>query len=73
MDAVLRGQRIKHVEYMQVGKGRDMGLLSILIFFSKLSMGTAMMTSSRQALRLGQRAPSEDGGVEGEGEEDGRC
>ncbi len=55
MDATLRGHKIKHVEYIQVGKGRDMGLLSILIFFSKLSMGTAMMTSSRQALRLGQR------------------
>jgi len=55
MEATLRGQRIKYIEYLQVGKGRDMGLLSILIFFSKLAMGTAMMTSSRQALRLGQR------------------
>lgn len=55
MDAVLRGHTIKHVEYFQVGKGRDMGLVSVLSFFSKLSAGTAMMTTSRQAMRLGQR------------------
>jgi hypothetical protein len=39
----------------QVGKGRDMGAISILQFFSKLSQGTAQMSTSRQALRLGQR------------------
>ena len=49
MDAVLRGQTIVHREYYQVGKGRDMGFLSILGFFSKLSMGTAQMSTSRQA------------------------
>ena len=55
MDAMLRGHEIRHVEYFQVGKGRDQGLVSVLSFFSKLSSGTAMMTSSRQAQRLGQR------------------
>ena len=55
MDAMLRGHHIRYVEYFQVGKGRDMGLVSVLSFFSKLSAGTAMMTSSRQAMRLGQR------------------
>ena len=55
MDAVLRGQTIVHREYYQVGKGRDMGFLSILGFFDKLSMGTAQMSTSRQSFRLGSR------------------
>eukprot|EP00965_Chrysotila_dentata_P206297 6183462-Pleurochrysis_carterae.AAC.2 len=40
---------------LQVGKGRDMGVDSILGFFSKLSVGTAEMTTTRQAFRLGNR------------------
>jgi len=55
MDATLRGHTIVHREYFQVGKGRDMGFLSILGFFCKLSCGTAQMTTSRQAARLGLR------------------
>ena len=55
MDAMLRGQTVVHREYCQVGKGRDMGFLSILGFFCKLSSGTAQMSTSRQAYRLGQR------------------
>jgi hypothetical protein len=38
-----------------VGKGRDMGFLSILNFFVKLSKGTARMTTTRQAHRLAVR------------------
>ena len=55
MDATLRGQTVVHREYFQVGKGRDMGFLSILGFFCKLSGGTAQMSTSRQAWRLGER------------------
>jgi len=55
MDAVLRGQTVVHREYYQVGKGRDMGFTSILNFFVKLSKGTARMTTTRQAHRLGTR------------------
>jgi len=55
MDATLRGNTIVHREYFQVGKGRDLGAITILQFFSKLSQGTAQMTTSRQALRLGLR------------------
>ena len=55
MDATLRGHTIVHREYFQVGKGRDLGAITILQFFSKLSQGTAQMTTSRQALRLGLR------------------
>ena len=50
MDATLRGHTIVHREYFQVGKGRDLGAITILQFFSKLSQGTAQMTTSRQAL-----------------------
>ena len=55
MDAVLRGHAVVHRGYLQLGKGRDMGFLSILSFFCKLSSGTAQMTTSRQAYRLGVR------------------
>lgn len=55
MDAMLRGHNIVHREYFLLGKGRDMGFLSILGFFCKLSSGTAQMTTSRQAYRLGVR------------------
>ena len=55
MDAQLRGQTVVHREYYQVGKGRDMGFGSILGFFCKLSSGTAQMSTSRQAYRLGVR------------------
>ena len=55
MDCMLRGHRVVHREYFVVGKGRDMGFLSILGFFCKLSSGTAQMSTSRQAYRLGVR------------------
>lgn len=55
MDGILRGHSVVHREYMLVGKGRDMGFLSILGFFCKLSCGTAQMTTSRQCYRLGTR------------------
>jgi len=55
MDLTLRGGNVVHREYMQVGKGRDMGFLSILAFFSKLSRGCAEMSLTRQSYRLGTR------------------
>ena len=55
MDSTLRGGRVVHREYYQVGKGRDMGFMSVLGFFCKLSMGTAQMSTSRQSYRLGVR------------------
>jgi len=56
MDALLRGRHIAYKDYIQVGKGRDMGVDSILGFFSKLSSGTAKMTTTRQAFRIGVRS-----------------
>ena len=55
MDAQLRGREVKYREYLRVGKGRDMGFGSILGFISKLSRGTAQMSTSRQSHRLGVR------------------
>ncbi|KAJ3214698.1 1,3-beta-D-glucan synthase [Dinochytrium kinnereticum] len=36
MNAVFRGGRIKHTEYLQCGKGRDLGVLSISKFNAKI-------------------------------------
>jgi hypothetical protein len=51
----LRGREVKYREYLRVGKGRDMGFGAILGFASKLSRGTAQMSTSRQSFRLGVR------------------
>ena len=45
----------RYREYLRVGKGRDMGFAAILGFASKLSRGTAQMSTSRQSYRLGVR------------------
>ena len=49
MDAQLRGREVKYREYIRVGKGRDMGFQAILGFYTKLSRGTAQMSTSRQS------------------------
>lgn len=55
MDATLRGRTITYCDYLQFGKGRDMGVDSVLGFFTKLASGTAKMTTSRQACRIAER------------------
>ena len=52
MTALLRGGQSKHVEYMQMGKGRDIGMLQIAQFEAKTSGGYAMAMTSRDAARL---------------------
>lgn len=42
-------------EYVQVGKGRDVGMLQIYKFEAKLSQGAAEQTLSRDVNRLGDR------------------
>mmetsp|Transcript_21066 Transcript_21066/g.51707 ORF Transcript_21066/g.51707 Transcript_21066/m.51707 type:complete len:1563 (-) Transcript_21066:460-5148(-) len=54
MDLTLRGGEIKYTEYHHVGKGRDMGFMSILSFFGKLAAGTAEQSITRQSFRLGR-------------------
>ena len=53
-NAVLRGSSIVFREYLQVGKGRDVGLQQLYKFEAKLAQGNAMQTLSRDVYRLGQ-------------------
>jgi len=56
MDFTLRGdgRKIKHCEYLNLAKGRDLGFNTVLGFFSKLSSGTGEQILTRQMFRLGQ-------------------
>merc|ERR1719491_1528351 len=59
MDFTLRGnsRTIVHREYFHVSKGRDMGFVAVLGFFSKLSSGAGEVVLTRQSFRLGQLLP----------------
>lgn len=49
---MLRGGESGHVEFLQVGKGRDVGMLQIEVFESKISGGTAISMTSRDSFRI---------------------
>ncbi|KAK6453875.1 1,3-beta-glucan synthase component [Scheffersomyces xylosifermentans] len=57
MNAVLRGGRIKHCEYMQCGKGRDLGFGSILNFTTKIGAGMGEQMLSREYFYLSSQLP----------------
>lgn len=57
MNAVMRGGRIKHCEYVQCGKGRDLGFGSILNFTTKIGAGMGEQMLSREYFHLGTRLP----------------
>lgn len=57
MTAVLRGGRIKHCEYYQCGKGRDLGFGSILNFTTKIGAGMGEQMLSREYYYLGTQLP----------------
>ncbi|KAK6197913.1 1,3-beta-glucan synthase component [Scheffersomyces amazonensis] len=57
MNAVLRGGRIKHCEYVQCGKGRDLGFGSILNFTTKIGAGMGEQMLSREYFYLGTQLP----------------
>lgn len=57
MTAISRGGRIKHCEYMQCGKGRDLGLTSILNFITKIGTGMGEQILSRDYFYLGTQLP----------------
>ncbi|KAJ3333211.1 1,3-beta-D-glucan synthase [Blyttiomyces sp. JEL0837] len=57
MNALQRGGRIKHTEYMQCGKGRDLGFSSILKFVAKIGAGMGEQILSREHYRLGTTLP----------------
>jgi 1,3-beta-glucan synthase len=57
MAALLRGGRIKHCEYYQCGKGRDLGFGSVLNFTTKIGTGMGEQMLSREYYYLGTQLP----------------
>ena len=51
-NAVLRGGHVNFKEYIQVGKGRDVGLQQLYLFEGKLACGNAMQALTRDMYRL---------------------
>ncbi|KAG5045976.1 hypothetical protein JHK86_015382 [Glycine max] len=54
-NSTLRRGNITHHEYIQCGKGRDVGLNQISLFEAKVSCGNGEQTLSRDIYRLGHR------------------
>lgn len=54
-NCTLRGGNVTHHEYMQVGKGRDVGLNQISMFEAKVASGNGEQVLSRDIYRLGHR------------------
>ncbi|WOG91817.1 hypothetical protein DCAR_0311072 [Daucus carota subsp. sativus] len=54
-NSILRGGYITHHEYIQVGKGRDVGMNQISQFEAKVANGNGEQTLSRDVYRLGRR------------------
>ncbi|XP_039158569.1 LOW QUALITY PROTEIN: callose synthase 7 [Eucalyptus grandis] len=54
-NSTLRGGFITHHEYIQVGKGRDVGMNQISLFEAKVANGNGEQTLSRDVYRLGQQ------------------
>ncbi|KAH7445830.1 hypothetical protein KP509_01G025800 [Ceratopteris richardii] len=54
-NCALRGGTVTHHEYIQVGKGRDLGLNQIALFEAKVSSGNGEQMLSRDVFRLGHR------------------
>lgn len=57
INALIRSGRIKHCEYMQCGKGRDLGFNSILNFSTKIGSGMSEQMLSREYFYLGTQLP----------------
>ncbi|KAI4342985.1 hypothetical protein MLD38_027541 [Melastoma candidum] len=54
-NCTLRGGNVTHHEYIQVGKGRDVGLNQISMFEAKIASGNGEQVLSRDIYRLGHR------------------
>ncbi|KAL5998859.1 Callose synthase 12 [Asimina triloba] len=54
-NCTLRGGNVTQHEYMQVGKGRDVGLNQISMFEAKVASGNGEQILSRDVYRLGHR------------------
>lgn len=57
MNAFGRGGRIKHTEYYQCGKGRDLGFGTILNFQTKIGTGMGEQMLSREYYYMGTQLP----------------
>ncbi|KAI5966138.1 uncharacterized protein KGF55_000447 [Candida pseudojiufengensis] len=55
--ATCRGGRIKHFDYYQCGKGRDLGFQSIVNFTKKIGSGMGEQLISREYFYLGTKLP----------------
>lgn len=55
INVLCRGGRIKHCEYMQCGKGRDLGFGSILNFTTKIGAGMGEQMLSREHFYLSSK------------------
>lgn len=54
-NSTLRRGNVTHHEYIQVGKGRDVGLNQISLFEAKVACGNGEQVLSRDIYRLGHR------------------
>ncbi|XP_004305416.1 PREDICTED: callose synthase 12 [Fragaria vesca subsp. vesca] len=54
-NCTLRGGNVTHHEYIQVGKGRDVGFNQISMFEAKVASGNGEQVLSRDVYRLGHR------------------
>ena len=54
-NSTMRGGNVTHHEYIQVGKGRDVGMNQISQFEAKVANGNGEQTLSRDVCRLGCR------------------
>ncbi|KDP24129.1 hypothetical protein JCGZ_25786 [Jatropha curcas] len=54
-NCTLRGGNVTHHEYIQVGKGRDVGFNQVSMFEAKVSSGNGEQVLSRDVYRLGHR------------------
>ncbi|KAK3036583.1 hypothetical protein RJ639_031200 [Escallonia herrerae] len=54
-NSTLRGGNVTHHEYIQVGKGRDVGLNQISLFEAKIANGNGEQMMCRDIYRLGHR------------------
>ncbi|GAB4842952.1 Callose synthase 7 [Ancistrocladus abbreviatus] len=54
-NSTLRGGYVTHHEYIQVGKGRDVGMNQISLFEAKVANGNGEQTLSREVYRLGRQ------------------
>ncbi|KAI9296638.1 1,3-beta-glucan synthase [Neoconidiobolus thromboides FSU 785] len=57
MNAFQRGGRVKHCEYVQCGKGRDLGFCSVLNFTTKIGTGMGEQLLSREYYYLYTQLP----------------